>query len=409
MTQESKHSLKRSLSLPMMVFYGLGNILGAGIYVLIGEVSAVSGAYVPFAFLLSAIIVSFTTFTYAELSARFPESSGEAAYIFHGFQIKELATLIGLMICASGIVSSATISHGFAGYLMNFIELPEDIMILALFAVLGALAIWGISESITVASLFTLLEIAGLVYIIYLARDSVFVFDGHWSEMGLPSDATSISGVLIGAFLAFYAYLGFEDMVNVAEEVKNPAINMPRAIFISLIISSVIYVLVAAAASFSVPTELLSSSDAPLATVYTHITGKAPTLISIIGIFAVVNGALIQIIMASRLIYGMSSRSWLPRFFSYVHPKTRTPIPATLFVVFMMLTLALFFEMVTLASITSAMVLSVFALVNWALIRIKKHSPEADNVKVYPVWVPYAGFWLCTGFLVSQLFFVYWF
>ena len=400
----TKHTLKRSLSLPMMVFYGLGNILGAGIYVLIGEVSATAGAYVPFAFLLSAIIVSFTSFTYAELSARFPESSGEAAYIFHGFQLKELATFIGLMICLSGIVSSATISHGFVGYIGHFIQLPDYFMIIAMFAVLGLLAIWGISESITVASMFTILEIAGLLYIIYLARDQVFVMDGHWSKMGFPSDAKSIGGIFMGAFLAFYAYLGFEDMVNVAEEVKDPSRNMPRAIFISLIVSSVIYVLIAAAASFTVPIEVLANSEAPLATVYTHITGKDPTFISIIGVFAVINGALIQIIMASRLIYGMSNRKWLPSIFSKIHPRTRTPINATIFVVFLMLTFALFFEMVTLASMTSAMVLSVFALVNWALIRIKKHSPTADHVKVYPFWIPYAGFWLCVGFLSIQSF-----
>lgn len=398
----AKNSLKRGISLPMLVFYGLGNILGAGIYVLIGEVSAAAGAYVPLAFLLSAIIVSFTAFTYAELSARFPESSGEAIYIYNGFGRQGLATLIGLLICGSGIVSAATISHGFAGYLMHFIQAPDYLLIIALFAVLGLLAIWGISESITVASLFTLLEIAGLVYIIYLARDHLFVLDGHWSGALMPTDSKSMSGAFIGAFLAFYAYLGFEDMVNVAEEVKDPARNMPRAIFISLIVSSLIYILVAAAASFTVPTELLAGSAAPLAEVYTHLTGKAPTIISIIGIFAVVNGALIQIIMASRIIYGMSNRQWLPAIFSNIHPKTQTPIAATILVVFLMLTLALFFEMVTLASITSAMVLSVFALVNWALIRIKKHSPKADGVKTYPNWVPYAGFYLCTGFLFIQ-------
>lgn len=403
----TKQSLKRSLSLPMMVFYGLGNILGAGIYVLIGEVSATAGIYVPLAFLLSAVIVSFTTFTYAELSARFPESSGEAAYVYHGFQRKGLATFIGLLICGSGIVSAATISHGFAGYLQHFFQLPDYLLIISLFAVLGLLAIWGISESITVASLFTLLEIAGLLYIIYLAQDHLFVAQGHWPKVLSPTDGKSISGVLMGAFLAFYAYLGFEDMVNVAEEVKQPALNMPRAIFISLIVSTLLYVLVAAAASFSVPVDLLSSSDAPLATVYTQLTGKAPTIISIIGIFAVVNGALIQIIMASRMVYGMANRQWLPNIFSMVHPKTRTPIPATLLVVFLMLVLALFFEMVTLASITSAMVLSVFALVNWALIRIKKLSPTSNQIKAYPSWVPYTGFWLCSVFLASQLYFFF--
>jgi len=274
--------------------------------------------------------------------------------------------------------------------------------------VLGSLAAWGINQSVRVAALFTLAEIAGLLLIIFVGADQLPAL-GQLSERVYEQDQTSLSqhfsliGIFSGAFLAFYAYIGFEDMVNIAEEVKNPQRNMPRAILWCVIISTVLYAGVTLVSiSLLTPAEL-ARSDAPLALVYTRATGNAPVVITLIGIFAVINGALIQLIMASRLLYGMASRQWLPGFLSQIHPTTRTPINSTVVTVVLILLFALVFQIVALAEITSYLVLIVFSLVNLSLIKIKQKQPAPAGVMVFPVWLPRLGFLTATSFLLIEL------
>jgi len=403
--QNNEITLKRSLSLSLITFYGLGNILGAGIYVLIGKVAGEAGYFTPLSFFIASIIAAISAFSYAELSARYPVSAGEAVYIDEGFGLQKLSLFIGLMITFAGIVSSATIAHGFAGYMQVFFDLPRWMMITGILLVLGALAAWGISQSVRVASLLTIAEISGLLLIIVVGADQLpqlaHVFEQPQSE---AISGFSLVGVFSGAFLAFYAYIGFEDMVNVAEEVKDPQRTMPRAILLCVVISTFLYSAVALVSISIISPAELSQSDAPLAAVYIAATGKAPVIISVIGIFAVINGALIQIIMSTRLLYGMASRGWLPSALGKIAPGTRTPINSTVLIVALTLLFALLLKMVSLAELTSYLVLIVFAMVNLALLKIKQKTPQPQGVRVFSVWLPKLGFITTVSFLMVVIF-----
>ena len=397
--------LKRSLNLPLLTLYGLGNILGAGIYVLIGKVSSSAGIFTPLSFLIASILVATTAFTYSELSARYPRSAGEALYLFKAFGVKSLSLLIGLLIIATGVLSSAAIANGFFGYFSTFITLDETWVISALLALLGLLAAWGIKQSVQAAALLTLIEILGLLIIVWVGREYLGGWDvSTYSQQVIQADSGIWIGVLSGAFLAFYAFIGFEDMVNVAEEVKEPQKTMPRAIIISLIVSTLIYVLVALVSILAVPIADLSGSDAPLALIYQQITGLSPTLVSLIGMLAVVNGALIQIIMASRVVFGMSQQGWLPRSLGAINNTTRTPIAATFLVTLLILVLALWLPMVKLAELTSLIILVIFSLMHLSLIRLKQtRAPIVPGVKQYSILLPIIGLVTNVGFVVFYL------
>ncbi len=411
---ENKNSLRRSISLPLICLYGLGNILGAGIYVLIGKVAGEAGNLAPLSFFLASLIAGITAFSFAELSSRYPLSAGEAVYIQKGFGIKQLSLAIGLLIIATGIVSSATISKGFVGYLDVFIELPDWSVVIILISMLALIAIWGISESVTAAALFTLLEIGGLLLILWVTAPAWDHFPARLLEDSPDFSTATLGGLFSGAFLAFYAYVGFEDMVNVAEEVKNPRRNMPIAILLSLALATILYILVSTSSLLVLSPAELSQSDAPLASIYQSITGSNPWLISLVSLFAVVNGALIQIIMGSRVCYGLAQQNWLPVYMGRVNSKTRTPVNATLIVSLIIMLAALTLPIETLANATTYLLLMVFSLVNLALIRIKLgkgeqeeneeiSSAEADYFQVNII-VPVCGLMICILFLLGQTF-----
>lgn len=388
---QEKVSLKRSLGLWLLVFYGLGNILGAGIYVLVGKVAGEAGYYAPLSFMLAAFVAAFTAFTYAELSARYPVAAGEAVYLQKGFERTWLSKLGGLLIAASGMLSAATMVRGFSGYMQVFVEQPDWLLIIVVLFILGLIAIWGISESIKIAAVFTLLEITGLLLIIIVGSSKLDSLPDVITTLPSLDDLKIWPGIFLGAFLAFYAFIGFEDMVNVAEEVKNPEKNMPRAIIIALIVSTLLYALVSVVAIVNLSPEELSESKAPLADVYTSATGQKPIVITLISLFAVINGALIQMIMASRIFYGMSNRGWLPSIFSQVYQRTQTPVFATVFVVLGIAFLALWFPLQKLAESTSYLILTIFFLVNIALLKIRKRYALPKNVRGYSAWVPVMG------------------
>ncbi|MCP4380682.1 MAG: amino acid permease [Hyphomicrobiales bacterium] len=222
-------------------------------------------------------------------------------------------------------------------------------------------------------------------------------------ELIPPLESDVWWGIALGAFLAFYAFIGFEDMVNVSEEVKDAARTVPRAIILALVVSSLLYFLVVAVAVLSLPVASLSKSDAPLALLFEHATGRHPTIIALISLFAVINGALIQIIMASRMLYGMGRAGWIFSKFGHVSETTRTPAVATATIVAGVLIFALWLPLVTLAKLTSFAILLVFILVNLSLIRIKKIQPVPPGLRVYPKWVPYCGMLLAILLLVFQI------
>ena len=396
-------NLKRSLSLPLVTFYGIGTILGAGIYVLVGKVAGFAGMFTPVAFLLASFVAALSAFSYAELSARFPKSAGEAVYVQEGLGWRKLSIIVGVTIVFAGIISVATLVHGFVGYFQVFIDTPVVVVIISLTLLMGLVVAWGINESVIIASLMTLLEIAGLVLIIWVARESFSLLPARWPEMVPPLELAAWGGIVAGSFIAFYAFIGFEDIVNVAEEVRNPHRNLPRAIVIALVVTSLFYFTVAVVSILSLAPAELARTDAPLAELYQSVTGRQPVVITIISLVSVLNGALIQIIMASRVLYGMSRQGWLPPRLGQVNAVTRTPLLATGIVTGLVLLFALWLPLVSLAKLTSFIILIVFALINLSLWQIKIRAPQPEDIRTVPLWVPIVGFFFSSAFVLYQI------
>jgi len=400
----AKPSLRRSLSLPLLVLYGLGVTIGAGIYVLIGQTAGIAGIHAPISFVMAAAVMTFTALSFAELSCRFPVSAGEAAYVRNGLNSRALALLVGLMVVSAGSVSAAAISVGSAGYIRVFIEVPNELLIPCIVLVMGGLAAWGILESVTAAAVFTVIEIAGLVIII--AGGFISQPELVW-EISRVVPTTFAAPVWVGiasaGLLAFFAFIGFEDLVNVAEEVKEPQRTLPRAIFLTLIVSTVIYFFVVSIAVLTVATPELALSPAPLGLVFHRVTGAPYQIMSAIAIVATLNGVIIQMIMGSRVLYGLANQGDLPAFLANVHPVTRTPLIATALVVAIVLLLATVFPIGGLAETTSRITLTIFGLVNLALIRIKLRGdkPPKDSF-VVNAWVPPVGLLACVLLLLSD-------
>jgi len=404
-TTDHEHQLRRVLTLPLVVLYGLGVTIGAGIYVLTAGTAARAGIYAPLAFVLAALVMAPSAGSFAELAGRFPVSAGEAAYVREGFRSKLLSLLVGLMVVAAGSVSAATVSVGSAGYIREFILLPDVVLIPIIVIAIGAVAAWGILESVTFAAILTLIEIGGLLLVIGggFASDSEILL--RLPEVIPPlDDLAPWIGVGSAGLLAFFAFIGFEDLVNVAEEVKRPERTLPRAIFLTLIISTLAYVLVVGIGVLLVPPQELGASEAPLSLVFERTTGLSPTAITLIAIVATLNGGLINMIMASRVIYGLSNQGTLPARLGRVNRVTHTPLLATTLVIAVILLLAIAFPLEWLAETTSRITLSIFALVNLALLRLKLtgDAPEPDKFTV-PAWVPVAGFLSCLALLSSDL------
>lgn len=359
--------LKRTLNLPLLLLYGLGTILGAGIYVLTGEVVAEAGSAAPLSFLIAAIVAAPTAYSYAQLSSRHPKSAGEAAYVNEAFHRVWLTRATGSFVIFIGIVSAAAMAKGFVGYAAIVTDIPAVALIVGLVVSLTALAGYGVLAAASIAALIAILEVFGLLVII-----AGGLMQTEYQPLVYELDAMPWAGVFAGAFLAFYAFIGFEDIVNMAEETQNPSKTLPWAIFGSLGLASILYVAVTLIAVLTVPVSLLSHSSAPMALVVESHGYMAPGSIAVISMLAVVNGSLVQMMMASRVIYGMSRmQSRLP-LLGRVNARTGTPVYATLLVGGLVLTLALLMDIRRLASLTSIVTLLVFLAVNLALCKLQQ-------------------------------------
>ncbi len=396
----SRHQLLRSLSLAEITFFGIGTILGAGIYVLLGKVAGASGMGTPAAFLLSGIIVSFSAYSYSRLVRRFPYSAGEAVYIQEGFHSKLLSTLAGYAIVFGGTVSAATLASGFTGYFDLFAAVSKGLSIVVLIIALTALACWGVKQSVAVAVTTTLLETIGLLIVLVAGGDNLAELDTRWQELIPSFNRTQIIAVTSGAFLAFYAFIGFEDMVNMAEEVKNVERSLPLGIAIALVVTVLLYASVALVAILSLPVDELAQSDAPLVLLIERTSSIPPQIIAVIGMIAVVNGALVQIIMASRVLYGMACRRLAPALLGSVSPLTRTPLNATLLTGVLVIGFALWLPITALAKVTSTLILFVFTLVNLSLLAI---NIREKNRGLPGLLMPVVGALLCIVFVAFQL------
>jgi amino acid transporter len=399
----AKPTLNRSLGLWVTAFYGLGNIVGAGIYVLIGKVAGEAGSGTVLAFVIASVVAAFTALSYMELSARFPVSAGATAYIHGAFNRRLLSKTIGFLMIISGIVSAGVLARGFAGYAKVLFNVPEWILIAGLIVFLAAFAIKGIKESAGLAVGFTIVELLGLALVIWAGRSQLISGLTNPVATFQIDPSFGLAGVLTGAFLAFYAFIGFEDMVNVAEEVKSPEKTMPRAIVIALVIATILYVAVAIIATTALPTSELAASDAPLTLVFSSLTTTPAWIITVIGISAAINGGLAHLIMGSRMLYGMAKRGWVHAEFAKIHASTRTPIAATVLIAMATLVMAIFLPLTTLARATSLVVLTIFVLVNAALFVIKGR-PHFKHVGItVPRWVPLCGLVTSCGLILFEI------
>lgn len=396
--------LKRSLGLGLIVLYGLGVTVGAGIYVLIGVAAGRAGVHAPVAFLIAALVMALTAASFAELAARMPVSAGEAAFVDAGFDSRWLSLVTGLLVITAGIVSAAAIAQGAAGYLGALIPAPQPLLICAVVVGMGAIAAWGIREAVSLAAVMTVIEIGGLLVIIVAGlwrepgslADLPLAFDGLRSGAPWP-------GILAASLIAFFAFIGFEGMVNVAEEVKSPERTLPLAIALTLVISTVLYIMVVWVVIRSVSAAELAASPAPLSLAYQRLTGASPFAISLIAVIATVNGVIVQMVMSSRVIYGLARQGNLPAMLGEVSPITQTPLLATALVVGIVLALAILFEISWLADMTTRVMLVIFALVNAALVAIKWRGNLAPVGVSVPIAVPALGTVSALGFLIADV------
>ncbi len=400
----SETKLNRSISLPMLILYGLGTMIGGGFYALLGEIAEESALFTPLAFLLSGVLAFISATSFAELSSRFPFSAGEARYAQEGFSSKNFSTLVGWLVILTGIVSASALAVATVGFLQDFINVPQTLSILILVLIMGAIAGWGIGKSVAFVALISIIEIGALIYIIFVAGDSLSALPSRWQELYVPPNSTVWLSVFSGAFLGFYAFIGFEDMVNMAEEVKDVRKNLPIAILVSIFLTTLIYIIVSTIAVLTVSPQMLSSSNTPVAEILRGHGAFSVAMLGVVSLLAGVNGALVQIIMASRVAYGLSKKDQAPTFLGKINAKTQTPLRATALITLIVLVLAIFFPLQTLAESTSFIILIIFAIVNLSLWLIKGRENRDRKQKIsFPRWVSLFGFIISIGVLVFQL------
>ncbi|WP_281018930.1 MULTISPECIES: amino acid permease [unclassified Minwuia] len=368
-------ALHRRVGLSLLILYGVGVMVGAGIYVLVGKVAGVAGALTPLSFVVAGVAAALSALSFAELSARIPESAGEAAYVRTAFGIGWFGDCVGVAVACVGVISAAAILKGGVGYLAALVDLPRFWLEILVGLLLGCIALVGVLESLVFAAILTLIEIVGLLLI---------VGAGFSAEPVTPlADMVDLGSLLHGggpmllaaALLAFFAFIGFEDMVNLAEETIDPVRTMPRGIVGAIMITTLLYVLVAVAAIRAVDMQQLAQSERPLALVFEKGTGWSPDTIIVIAIFATLNGVLAQIVMAARVLYGLGRRN---RLFTWAHAtsdRLGTPVAATVAVTLIVVVLALSAPIEKLAQVTTYILLCIFIVVNLALLALKRRVP----------------------------------
>ncbi|MGD9802878.1 MAG: APC family permease [Hyphomicrobiaceae bacterium] len=397
-------TLRRGLGLGLLVLYGLGVTVGAGIYVLVGAAAARAGVHAPVAFLIAAAVMALSAASFAELATRMPVSAGEAAYVEAGLRSKVVSLLVGLLVIAAGVISAAAISQGAAGYIGVLVPLPPTALVAGVVIMMGIVAAWGITEAIALAAVMTLIEVGGLLAIVAagLWRDPSVLSDLTLAFHGLGT-AAPWHGILGASLVAFFAFIGFEGIVNVAEEVKRPERTLPLAIAVTLVVSSLLYLAVVWVIIRSVPASELATATAPLSLAYEHLTGASPIVISLIAIFATINGVIVQMIMSSRVVYGLSRRGMLPAALGRVDKRTHTPLLATALVVVVVLGLAVAFPIDRLADATTRVMLVVFAFVNVSLLALKMRGDTPKAPFEVPAVVPAIAALSCIALLIADL------
>jgi len=367
--------LKRRMGLFQLTMYGVGLILGAGIYVLIGEAVGFAGDSVWIAFVLGSIVALFAGLSYAELSALFPKAAAEYVFIKNAFKNNFFAFVIGWLTAITSIITAATVALGFGGYFAEFFKVPIIISAIGLIGILSLVNFIGIRESAWTNTIFTIIEAGGLILIIIIGFTVLNPEPVNYTES--PSGFT---GIAIAFVLIFFAFIGFEDMANVAEEVKNPKKTIPRAIILSVLISGILYILVSLAVVRVVNWEELATSSAPMAMVAERGLGsEAHIILSSIALFAITNTVLITLVAGSRIFYGMAREKVFPSLLEKIHFKTKTPWVAVLVILITSVGFTFIGDIVIVANITVFAIVITFASVNLAVIVLRYTEPDIER------------------------------
>jgi APA family basic amino acid/polyamine antiporter len=359
--------LKRAVGLLEASVYGVGLILGAGIYAILGEAVAETGESIIVSFLLAAGVATFTGLSYAELASRYPKGEGEYLYAWAAFENKRLSEVTAIFRVLTGIIAAAAVALAFGQYFAAFIPLSSVAVAIGVLAVMSAINFWGIETSARVNLLFTAVEIAGLLFIIAIGIRT-------WETVEITQFEHGIPGVFSATFLLFFAYTGFESLVNIAEEMETPSQTIPRAIGISLLTSTVVYLLVGFSALGLVDWQVLGDSRAPLAAVALAGWGEdAFVVLSAIALFATANTVLILLISTSRVIYGVSKAEYnsFPTVFARIHPTRKTPYVAVSLVALVTIPFALVGDLGAVAGLANLALLAVFGIVNLSLLKLR--------------------------------------
>ena len=398
--------LVRSIGPAQMALYGLGSMLGAGIYGLMGKVAGEVGNAIWLAFLVALVAALLTALSYASLGSRYPRAAGAAYVTQRAYGFPLLSFVVGLALVCSGLTSIATQSRVFAANIAGLFgleALPVEWLALGFLLILTGIVFRGIRESMWVNVLCTLVEAGGLLLVIVVGMS-------YWGSVDYfempPSVGDDLPILLImqGAVLAFFAFIGFEDMYNVAEETRDPERTVPLGLILAMTLAAILYVAVAVTAVSVVPWQDLAEAPGPITEVVNRAAPAIPPIVfTAITLFAVANTALVNYVTASRLIYGMARQGLLPSMLGNVHDGRRTPHIAIAALFLILAPLALLGTIAELAAATVLLLLLVFTVVNGALFVLKRRKGEKKGLFEVPIIVPALGALVCLTLIVVRV------
>ncbi|GLW66647.1 amino acid permease [Actinomadura rubrobrunea] len=385
--------LRRVIGRRMLLVFVIGDILGAGVYALVGQVAGEVGGAVWIPFPVAFMLAALTAAAYAELVGKYPRAAGAALYAHRAFGVPFVTFLVAFAVMMSGVTSASAAARAFGGeYLAEFAPLPAPAGALGFLALVTLVNLAGISESVKVNVVLTVVEASGLVVIMAIGAVALATGNGDPGRaLDFHPAGGAFMGVLGGTALAFYALLGFEDSVNLAEEARDPRRDFPLALFGGLAVTAVVYTAVAFTATMLVDARTLERSTGPLLEVVRAAgLGFPPKLFALIALLAVGNTALINMIMASRLVYGMAREGVVPRVFGAVHPTRAVPWTAIVFTTGVAVVLVSTGDVGGLADTTVLLLLLVFALVDVCVLVLRRERAARDHFQA-PTWMPVLG------------------
>lgn len=400
----SGSKLKQGITGPMLYLFILGDVLGAGIYALVGEVSGEVGGAVWVPLAVALLLALLTASSYAELVTKYPKAGGAAVFAARAFKRPAVSFLVGYCMLAAGVTSAAGLSLAFSGdYLSPFLDVPPvpaAVVFLLLIALLNAR---GISESVRSNVVMTVIELSGLILVIVLVAFMVGRGDGHTEQiMQFPDGVNPATAVLGASVIAYYSFVGFEVSANIAEEVRDVSRVYPRALFGAMLTAGVVYVLIGLAAASALPTGDLANSSGPLLDVVSATGYGVPDwLFSLIALVAVANGALLTMIMSSRLTYGMAEQGLFPGVFAKVLPNRKTPWVAIIATTAVAMILTMTGELASLAETVVLLLLFVFLSTNISVIVLRKDAVDHKHFRT-PLVLPYLAIASCILLLAQQ-------